>query len=116
MGADGLDESVLGVGIEDTVPEDSRGVEVFRVDGRQEGAGVRQETFTVDLVEVDGSLSELNGVNRREVVGSATLVEEGHLTVSLEVTHSVRADRLVDRELLVVGTDSIGNGKFSLVT
>lgn len=106
VSADSLDESVLGPRVEDTVPKDSRSVEVFRVNRRQEGAGVRQETFAVDLVEVDGSLSELDGVNGRQVVGSTSLVEEGHLSVTLEVAHSVRADRLVDGELLVVSADS----------
>jgi hypothetical protein len=107
VGADGLDESILRSIIEYLLPKLSGRVEVLRVDCRQERASVREEVTTVDLVEVDGSVSELDRIDGRQVVGSGALVEECHLAVSLEVAHSVGADRLVDRQLLVVRADSI---------
>ena len=107
MRANRLDKSILRIVAEDLFPQLSRGVEVFRVDGGEEGAGVREEAFAVNLVEIDGSVSELDGIDGRQVVGSTALVEECHLAVTLEVAHSVRANGLVDRQLLVVGADSM---------
>lgn len=105
--ADRLDESILRIVAEDLFPQLSRGVKVFRIDGREEGAGVREEAFAVNLVEIDGSVSELDGINRRQVVGSTALVEKCHLAVTLEVAHSVGANGLIDRQLLVIGADSM---------
>lgn len=61
----------------------------------------------MNLVEVIRLLLESNRSDTGQVVGSSTLVEDGHLTISLEVAHLVRDDRLVDGKLLVVGSDSV---------
>ena len=72
----------------------------------ENGIGFTDE-FAVDLVQVISRLLEANGSDTGEVVRSSSLVEEGHLTVSLEVGHFVRDNRLVDGQLLVVDTNSV---------
>ena len=59
------------------------------------------------LVEIILGLLEPDRLDRREVVGPATLVEESHGAIALEVGHRVWAHGLVDRELLVVDADTV---------
>jgi len=73
------------------------------------GDGIANE-LVVDLVQWNGSLHELGWCDRRDEVGSAALVVVGHLTVTLEATDLLGVQVLVDRELLVVGTDSVSVG------
>ena len=82
------------------------GVEVLWSNLGQEGNGL-PDKLAVDLVEVISWLLEADWGNAGEVVWSSPLVEESHRTVSLEVSHLVRDNRLVDGELLVVNTDSV---------
>ena len=70
------------------------------------GDGIANE-LVVDLVQWNGSLHELGWCDRGDEVGSAALVVVGHLTVTLEATDLLGVQVLVDRELLVVGTDSV---------
>jgi hypothetical protein len=61
----------------------------------------------VNLVEGNGPLLEGRRSYGADVVGSAALVVEGHLSVSLEVADLEGSKALVDRELLVISADSV---------
>ena len=82
---------------------------VFRSDLGQERNSLANE-LAVHAVHIVLGFVEPNGSDAREVVGASTLVEEGHLAISLEVGKVVSDDRLVDRELLVVYADSVSVG------
>jgi hypothetical protein len=68
------------------------------------------DKLAVDLVQVVRTLLERDWLDRGKVVWSTTLVVECHLTISLEIAHLEGADRLVDGQLLVVGSDSVSVG------
>lgn len=88
-------ETLLGVFVEDLLVKDAWGVKVFGADFAKEGDGVAGE-LAMDLVEVDGALTELNGFDGREIIGSRALVEESHVTVALEVGNAVVGAGRVD--------------------
>ena len=114
VAGDVADETLLGVFVEDFLPQDAWGVEVFRADLGEEGYGVGGE-FAVDFVEIDGTVSEFDGLDGGEVVRAGTLVVEGHVSVTLEVGHTVFGSGRVDRKLLIIDsyavTVSVGVGE-----
>jgi hypothetical protein len=73
---DVVDETLLGAVVKDSLPQVSRLVEVLLPDLGQEGDGV-SDKVVVNLVETDRSRLELDRVDRREVVGSSSLVVKG---------------------------------------
>jgi hypothetical protein len=103
---DVADEALTSGLVKHLLPQRARRVEVLRADFRQECNSLASE-LAVDLVEVEGALAERNRVNGRKVVGACALVEEGHLSIALEVCHFVGDARLVDGELLVVYADAV---------
>jgi len=103
------DKSVTRRIVENLLPEIPWGVEVLSSDLRQEGNGLAGE-ISVSLTDVYGSSSELNRVDGAEIGRSRTLVVKGHITVSLEVAEFEGGFGSVDRQLLVVGTDSVAVG------
>lgn len=106
MAADVTDETLAGFVVPDAFPESTRCVEVFGADFAEESHGIGGE-LAVDLVEVDGALTEFNGFDRGEVVGAGALVVEGHLAVALEVADAIAGSRGVDGKLLVVSSDAV---------
>lgn len=103
---DVTDKSVTCRVIENFLPEVPWCVEVLSSDLGQEGNGLAGEV-SVSLANVYGSSSELNRVDGAEVGGSRTLVVKGHVTISLEVAELEGGFGSVDRQLLVVGTNSV---------
>ena len=80
MRRDVVDETLLGTVVKDSLPQVSRLVEVLLPDLGQEGDGI-PDKVVVNLVETDRSRLELDRVDRREVVGSGSLVVEGLMVV-----------------------------------
>jgi hypothetical protein len=70
---DVLDETLLGALIKDLLPQLSRLIEIFLGDGGEEGDSFALE-ITVDGTEVDRTLLELDGIQRRP--GEGRLVSE----------------------------------------
>jgi hypothetical protein len=73
---DVVDETLLGAVVKDPLPQVSRLVEVLLPDLGQERDGI-PDKVVVNLIETDRSRLELDRVDRREVVGSGSLVVEG---------------------------------------
>lgn len=103
--ANSLDEPVPSSIIEHPFPKHPGLVEVLGIDGGQKGARVTEEVAAVNLVQVDRTLAELDRIDRRKVIRSTALVEKGHLSIPLEVSHAVGTYGLIDRQLLVVCPD-----------
>ena len=61
----------------------------------------------MDFVEVDSTFAEANGLDGREIVGTGALVVECHVAIALEVGNAVASAARVDRQLLVVHSDSV---------
>lgn len=106
MARDILDPSLLGLGIEDPLPQGARGIEVLLADLGEEGDGVSSEV-SMELVQADSAFAEMDRLDRADVVRSRALVEERHTSVSLEVCEAVIGPRSVDGQLLVVDTDAM---------
>jgi hypothetical protein len=73
---DVVDETLLGAVVKDSLPQVSGLVEVLLPDLGQERDGIPNKVV-VNLVETDRSRLELDRVDRRQVVGSGSLVVEG---------------------------------------
>ena len=106
---DGGDETFAGAVVEDLLPQSPGGDEILGSDLGEESDGIAYE-IAVCLVEIDRSLAELDGADRREIAGPGTLVVKCHLPITLEVAHSVWASRSIDGELLVVDADTVTVG------
>ena len=72
-----VDETFPGTIIKDLLPKGSRSVEVLRSDLGQEGNGLASE-LAMSLVEIDSALTELDGIDRAQIVGASALVVVCH--------------------------------------
>jgi hypothetical protein len=90
--------------IEHLLPQRARLNEVGLGNGGKVAEGGSGEVLVV-LGELVGVLLVGERLNRRGVVGTSTLVVEGHRSVALKVGGSV--ERRVDGELSVVGSETV---------
>lgn len=104
-----VDEALLSAVIEDLLPQITGSSEVLLTDLGQEGDGLTSEV-TVSLVEVDAAVAEGDGLDGGEVSGTGALVVECHISIALEVGNAVWDARSVDRQLLVVDTNTVTVG------
>ena len=109
LAGDVVDEALFGTVVKDLLPQCSGGIEVFGPNLGQEGDGIAGE-LVVDFVQLDGSLTELDRIDRAEVIWSRALVEECHLAIALEISMSVRSAWSIDRQLLVVDANPVTVG------
>ena len=109
VAGDVVDEALLGAVVEDFFPEGARGVEIFGADLGEEGYGVGGE-FTVNSVEVDGTVAELDRLDGGKVVWAGALVVESHVSITLEVGYTVFGSGGIDWKLLVVNSYTVTVG------
>ena len=102
-------QTLLGAFIKHTLVQGSWGLEVLRANLTKERGSVASE-LAMDLVEIDGALTEGNGFDGREVIGSGSLVVEGHVAVTLEVGDPVIRTGGVDGKLLIVDPNTMTVG------
>ena len=88
MARDVRDETGFGLLIEDLLPESAWGIEVFRMDLGEEGDSLVDE-LAVNLVQINDALTETDWLDGGEVIGTGTLVVEGHVAITLKVTNAV---------------------------
>lgn len=91
-----LNESLLRLTIKDLFPQRTRSIEVLSADLRQESDGIAGE-MSMQLIQIDGVLAEVNRLDGREVVWPASLIEERHRTITLEIRHAAIHAWCVDR-------------------
>lgn len=109
LARDVVDEALLGSVVEYLLPKRPWAVEIFRADFRQERHSLSGEV-AVRLVDIHGARAELDRIDGRQVVGTGALVEEGHASITLEVSKFVGCPGSVDRKLLVVYTNAVTVG------
>jgi len=109
VAGDVTDEALAGTLVPDILPQGAGAVEVLWANLAEEADGLADEA-AVNLAEVDGALTEGDGLDGAQVGGARTLVEEGHVAVTLEVGDTVRCTGGIGGQLLVVGTDAVTVG------
>lgn len=101
-----LNEALLRTVIEDLIPQGARCNKVLGSDLGEESDGVTNK-ISMDFVEVNTSLTELDRCNRRQVWRTTSLVVDRHIAISLKIAHAVWHTGGVDRKLLVVDADTV---------
>lgn len=109
VAGDVADEALASTLVPDILPQGAWGVEVLGADLAEEADGFANEA-AMDLVEIDGTLAEGDGLNGAQVGRARALVEESHVAVTLEVGNAVGCACRVGGELLVVGADTVTVG------
>ena len=101
-----VDETVSRWLVKHFVPKRAWRVEVLGSNLAQEGDSCALEV-TVSLVKINGTLTELNGVDGTQIIGTRALVIESHRSVTLKVTTFEASARSVDRQLLIVCANTV---------